>query len=85
MATVDGIWQISDQPLSVREGMDFGEMKVNLVSSREGEMAVEMNNEDAIGLRSGKKIPLMGDSCIRTADQDRVDQSGPCGSTYSVR
>ena len=77
MATVDGIWQISDKPLSVREGMDFGEMKVNRMSSREGEMAVEMSNEDAIGLRSGKKIPLMGDFYIRTADRDNVDQSAP--------
>lgn len=57
--------------------MNFGRMKVDRMSSREGEMAVEMSNEDAIGLRSGKKIPLMSDFYIRTADQEKVDQSEP--------
>jgi hypothetical protein len=77
MATVDGIWQISDQPLSVREGMDFDEMTVKQLNPREGEMAIEMSNEDGIGLRGGKKIKLMGDFYIKTADQDVVDQSDP--------
>jgi|WetSurMetagenome_2_1015567.scaffolds.fasta_scaffold00690_8 S-layer protein (TIGR01567 family) len=77
MATVDGIWQISDRPLSIRDGLDFDEMAIKRIDSKEGEMAIEMSNDDAIGLRGGKKIKLMGDFYIKTSDQDEVDQSKP--------
>lgn len=77
MATVDGIWQISDRPFTVREGMDFGKMTVDRVDTRDGEMAIEMSNEDNIKLGVGKKIPLMEDFYIRTADQDLSDQWEP--------
>ena len=77
MATVDGIWQISDRPLSIRDGLDFDEMAIKRIDAKEGEMAIEMSNDDAIGLRGGKKIKLMGDFYIKTSDQDEVDQSKP--------
>lgn len=77
MATVDGIWQISDRPFTVREGMDFGKMTVDRMDTRDGEMAIEMSNEDNIKLGIGKKIPLMEDFYIRTADQDVLEQGEP--------
>lgn len=76
MATVDGIWQLSDRPLTVNQGMDMDEMTVESLNSGEGEMAIEMRNEDGISLREGKKIRLMGDFYLRTADQDDLDQGG---------
>jgi len=76
MATVDGIWQLSDRPMTVNEGMEMDEMTVESLDSRDGGMAIEMRNEDDIQLREGKKIKLMGDFYLRTADQDDLDQGG---------
>jgi S-layer protein (TIGR01567 family) len=77
IATIDGIWQISDHPLNVSWGIDFGKLTLDRLDAREGEMALEMSNEDEIRLRDGKKINIMNDFYIETADQDDVNQSEP--------
>lgn len=69
MATVQGIWQISDTPIDISENRKIGKMTIQSVSSKKGDMSVEMNNEDdTVKLGSDKDISLMGDICIKTSD-----------------
>ncbi len=78
VVTVDGVWQISDTPIKVEEGSEYGKMTIQDVGTDLGSMFIRMDNEDEnIRLRVDKDIPLMGDIKIRTADQDVVDAWDP--------
>jgi S-layer protein (TIGR01567 family) len=69
MATVQGVWQISDTPIDIAENRKIGKMTIQSVNSRIGEMSMEMNDEDdTVKLGSDKDISLMGDICIKTSD-----------------
>ena len=69
LATFQGIWQISDTPISIAGDRKIGTMTIQDVNSRAGEMSIEMNNEDhTVKLGSDKDIPLMGDIYIKTSD-----------------
>ncbi len=71
VATVDGIWQISDQPLSVQEGSEFDKMTVQAVDLPE--LHISMNNQDhEITLSKNKDTQLMGNLSIRTANSDSL-------------
>jgi S-layer protein (TIGR01567 family) len=71
LATVDGVWQISDRPVRVDEGSKFGKMTVQDLRSGEGEMYLKMSNEgERIILNGNRGLHLMGNFKIRTADQD---------------
>ncbi|OPY55111.1 MAG: hypothetical protein A4E51_00901 [Methanosaeta sp. PtaU1.Bin055] len=70
LATVDGIWQISDVVTDVEEDTEYGKMTVQTVNAAEP-MTITMDNEDnKITLSKNKKQELMESVKIVTADQD---------------
>ena len=67
VATIDGIWQISDSPISVSRGTSFDKLTVFDVTDR----SIVMNNIDqTITLNRDKYMSLAGDIRLRTADSD---------------
>ena len=74
LATVDGIWQISDTATSVKDDDEYGKMTIKLVNAD----GIEMRNEDnTITLSKNKDIELMEGIKIKTADQDEVNDENP--------
>jgi len=67
LATVDGIWQISDTPIDVEEDTEYGKMTIQTVDAES--RTILMDNEDnKITLAKNKDISLMGDIKLKTAD-----------------
>ncbi|MDH7597955.1 MAG: S-layer protein domain-containing protein [Methanothrix sp.] len=64
LATVDGIFQVSDTPESVEEGDKHGKMEVDSLS----EDGITMKNDGSISLGRGKDIEIMGNLKFRVAD-----------------
>lgn len=60
---VDGIFQISDQYITVEDGDTYGKMEVTSTSGK-----IEMRNDDSISLTRGKSISIMGDILFKVAD-----------------
>ncbi len=78
LATVDGVWQISDAPTDVEEDTEYGKMTIQTTNSDEGNMFIEMDNEDnKITLNKNKDISLMEKIKIKTADQDDIAAENP--------
>ena len=65
---VDGIFQISDEYVSVESGEAFGEMEVTGIS----ETGITMKNEDSISLSRDKEVSVMGDIKFKVADDSTV-------------
>ena len=61
---VDGIFQISDQYVQIRNGDEFGEMEVSSTSSS----GIRMRNSDSISLGRGDTIDIMGKLSFVVAD-----------------
>jgi len=69
LASIDGIWQISDTPTEVKADTEYDKMTINTVDATNG--VITMNNKDnAITLTRNMSMPLMGDLRIKTADND---------------
>ncbi|TFH49545.1 MAG: tetratricopeptide repeat protein, partial [Methanothrix sp.] len=69
LATVDGMWQLSDEALDVSEGTEYGKMTLQTVTAD----SITMNNEDNdLTLSRNKDISLMPGIEIKTADADRL-------------
>lgn len=64
LATVDGIFQVSDTPESVEEGDKHGKMEVESLSDD----GITMKNDGSISLGRGKDIEIMGNLKFRVAD-----------------
>lgn len=64
LATVDGIFQVSDTPESVEEGDKHGKMEVDSLSDD----GITMKNDGSISLGRGKDIEIMGNLKFRVAD-----------------
>lgn len=65
LATVDGLWQLSDTATDVSENTEYNKMTIQTVTSD----SIMMNNEDNdIILNNGKDISLMESLRIKTAD-----------------
>jgi S-layer protein (TIGR01567 family) len=83
LATIDGLFQISDTYASVEDGDKYEKMKVVSVSDQ----GVEMENEDSLTLRKGGTAKIFGDVGFEVADADElrfapiVQRTG----TYEVR
>lgn len=83
LATIEGLFQISDTYASVEDGDKYDKMKVISVS----DSGIEMENEDSFTLRKGGTSTIFGDVGFQTADADElrfapvVDRSG----SYDVR
>jgi len=66
LATVDGIFQVSDSPESVEEGEIHGRMKVETL----GDDGITMQNDGSISLGRDKTIEIMENLKFRIADSD---------------
>ncbi len=76
VATVDGIFQISDTPTTLTTGQQYNKMSIRLVDPTA--MTIIMDNKDnPITLTRNKDIALMDNIHIRTADQDDTSASDP--------
>ncbi|MDM7911473.1 MAG: S-layer protein domain-containing protein, partial [Methanotrichaceae archaeon] len=64
LATIDGLFQVSDSAQSVEEGEVHGKMKVEGLSDE----GVRMENEDSISLGQGKLVEIMDNLKFRVAD-----------------
>jgi S-layer protein (TIGR01567 family) len=76
IATVDGIFQISDTPTALTTGQQYNKMSIRLVDPTA--MTITMDNKDnPITLTRNKDIALMDNIHIKTADQDDTTASNP--------
>ncbi|MEM0498663.1 MAG: S-layer protein domain-containing protein, partial [Methanothrix sp.] len=74
IATVKGIFQVSDQPMDVSVDTEYDKMRISKVDDK----SIEMDNKDnAITLNKNKDIALMAGIHIKTADQDVIDADNP--------
>ncbi|MCK9567087.1 MAG: hypothetical protein M0Q43_13700, partial [Methanothrix sp.] len=74
LATIDGIWQISDVPMEVKVDTEYDKMRIASVTAD----TITMDNKDnTVTLSKNKDIDLMGDVKILTSDQDVIDDANP--------
>lgn len=67
LATIKGIWQISEYPVIVKTNTEYGRMRIVSITSD----SIKMDNRDnSIGLGRDEVISLMGSIYIETADSD---------------
>jgi len=71
LASVDGIWQISDTPAEVKADTQYGKMTITGIDATTG--VITMNNKDEpITLTKNKNTELMPGVSIKTADNDTL-------------
>ena len=76
LATIDGIFQISDMATTLESEKQYDKMAIRNVNSTA--MTITMDNkENPIILRKNEDIVLMQDIHIKTADQDAINDSQP--------
>ena len=76
LATIDGIWQISDAITDVSQDTEYDKMTIQSVNA--AAMTITMNNDDEkITLTKKKDILLMENLRIKTADQDEITPEEP--------
>lgn len=76
IATVDGIFQISGAPTSIKTGLKYDAMTIHDVNP--STMTIKMDNKDnKISIRKDKNILLMDDIYIGVADQDDTSAADP--------
>jgi S-layer protein (TIGR01567 family) len=69
LATIDGVWQISDTATDVKTDTEYGKMRIATVSAD----TITMDNQDnTITLSKNKDIDLMDGTKILTADADEL-------------
>jgi S-layer protein (TIGR01567 family) len=73
---IDGLWQISENPVYVSRGTSYGLMTVTDIDPVNGLIAMG-NIDNTITLSKNKEISFMSDFNIRTSDQDVVDDANP--------
>ena len=72
IATVDGEFQISDTPTTLKSEQQYDKMSIRNVNPTD--MTITMDNKDnQITLSKNKDVVLMQDIHIKTADQDGTD------------
>ena len=76
IATIDGKFQISDKPMTIRVDQRYGKMTVRLVDPATETIILD-NKDNLITLSKNKDIELMGSFHIRTADQDDTSVDNP--------
>jgi len=70
-AIVDGIWQISQTPISVNPDASYGKMLVRSIDANSG--AITMDNKDnAITLGKNRDVSLFPGIGLKTADNDSL-------------
>ena len=73
---LDGLRQISENPIFLSRGTSYGLMTVTNIDPVNGFIAMS-NIDNTITLSKNKEISLMGDFNIRTSDQDVIDDANP--------
>lgn len=76
LATMDGIFQLSEYPESVKSGIKFDRMTISEVDSTYGIITLE-NLEDTITINRGMDEPLMKGIRIRTEDEKVAGDTSP--------
>lgn len=66
LATIDGIFQLSDSPANVEEGEMQGKMKVETLT----DTGISMKNDGSISLGRGRTVDIMGNLKFVIADND---------------
>jgi len=64
LATIDGLFQLSDSPANVEEGEMQGKMKVQTLT----DTGITMKNDGAISLGRGRTVDIMGNLKFQIAD-----------------
>ena len=67
LATIEGIFQISDTPRSVEEGETYDKMEIDSVS----DSGIVMKNDGSISLGRGRTVSIMENMMFRIADSDQ--------------
>jgi S-layer protein (TIGR01567 family) len=75
IATVDGVFQISDAPISIKADTQYDKMSIRKVDP--SGMTIKMDNNVPIKLNENRDSVLMQNIHIRTADQDIIDANEP--------
>jgi len=73
VATIGGLWQISDEPISLKAGEKLGLMTVVDAS----EAGLSLASEDPLTINKGVDLQIMGSLYLRAADQEMVDADDP--------
>lgn len=82
-ARVDGIFQISDKPVSLKKNQHYDKMSISEVNP--ATLTIKMDNKDnKITLGKDKDILLMDNIYIYTADQDDEDISAANPLRYCI-
>ena len=71
LASIDGVWQISDTPSAVKADTQYDKMTIRTVDATAGTITMD-NKDNAITLSKNKDTALTGDINIRTADNDTL-------------
>ena len=66
LATIDGLFQLSDSPANVEEGEMQGKMKVQTLT----DTGISMKNDGSISLGRGRSVNIMGNLKFVIADND---------------
>jgi S-layer protein (TIGR01567 family) len=69
LGTVDGLWQLSDDPISVKETTSFGKLTISDIAP--GRIAMS-NIGNPVRLSKNKYVSLAGNIYLRTADSDQL-------------
>lgn len=76
IATIDGVFQISDKPIALKSEQQYDKMSIRDVNPTA--MSITMDNKDnQITLSKNKDVVLMQNIHIKTADQDPIDAANP--------
>jgi len=75
-ATIDGVFQISESPISIKPGTEYDKMSIRNVNL--ASMSITMDNEyEKITLSKNKDIVLMGNIHIKTSDSNAIEINSP--------
>ena len=76
LANIDGVFQISDEPISVEPNQQYDKMMVRTVDDNTD--TITMDNKDyRVLLNKNKDMVLMKNIHIKTANQDTVNDTNP--------
>lgn len=70
-AIVDGIWQISQTPISVNPDMSYGKMSIRSIDANSGTITMD-NKDNAMTLNRNRDVSLFPGVGLRTADNDSL-------------
>lgn len=71
LAAVDGIWQISDAPIDIKAGTQYGKMNIESIDATAGVIIMD-NKDNQITLAKKTDVALMPGIKLRTANNDTL-------------